>query len=166
MNKVHLPRFWTQSITHLQLRDTIMNIFLSRASTNLTFWLGILKFEYNGEVIIAKSYLLGNIWHCNIWCRLNCTFTLNINKRRSIVLFHLLFHIEYNECVNSVADLRCSCWFEVLWHKSWIWWNSGAIRWPRWFFFSRWRLLQLKFKFSLYKVKYSFFFFSFSKLLS
>lgn len=37
--------------------------------------------------------------------------------------------------------------FAVLWHKSWIWWNSGASRRQRWLFLSSWRLLQLKFDF-------------------
>ncbi|XWS12991.1 hypothetical protein CRYUN_Cryun37aG0137200 [Craigia yunnanensis] len=52
-----------------------------------------------------------------------------------------------NENVGILLLTFCSSWFEVLWHKSWIWWNSGAIRRPRWIFFSRWRLLQLKFEF-------------------
>jgi len=48
-----------------------------------------------------------------------------------------------DEFENSLADILMGC-SAVLWDKSWVWRNSGAIRRQGWRFCSSWRLLQLK----------------------
>ena len=56
----------------------------------------------------------------------------------------------------EMEDYSMSCsYFAVLWNKGWIWWHTRTIRRQRWWFCSRWRLLQLKFEISSAKLKAS-----------
>lgn len=43
-----------------------------------------------------------------------------------------------------MPSYTCLFPFAVSWNKSWLRWNSGPIWWQGWFFFARWRLLQLR----------------------